>query len=445
MSASWKGKEVLVVGAGRTGLAVTRFLCTRGARVVLADRNPATLRGSEFPSSVLVCDEKSATDRAARVDLVVTSPGVPPTNPILQLAQQRGVPIWSEIELAYRQLRVPIAAITGTNGKSTTTVLLGEMCRQAGKNVFVGGNLGTPLIEAVGCDTYDLMVVEVSSFQLEWVEQFKPHVGVFLNLTPDHLDRYSDLQDYGEAKLRLFARQDREDFAVINGDDPWICSRRQRFRASVRAFGRRVAELSYAWIEGATLYVRNERMNLWKLDLSGSPLVGAHNRENAMAASLAASCLRLPVEAVQAALRSVQPLPHRLELVREWRGVRFYDDSKGTNVGAVKMSVASFDRPIVLLAGGYDKGSDFQYLADELAGRVRHAVFFGAAGPKWAAQVGKFVPHTVVGGLKQAVLLAARLAEPGDVVLLSPGCASFDEFQDFAHRGRCFRQWVEEL
>ncbi|GBD24875.1 UDP-N-acetylmuramoylalanine--D-glutamate ligase [bacterium HR30] len=445
MSGALEAKRVLVLGAGRTGVAVARFLCARQVRVVLADREPAKILKSDLPSAVTVCTEESGAQQVAEVDLVVTSPGVPPTNLVLQRARELHVPIWSEIELAARHLKVPIVAVTGTNGKSTTTVLIGEICRQAGKNAFVGGNLGTPLIEAAGGDHWALAVAEVSSFQLEWVESFRPHVGVFLNLTPDHLDRYPDLHAYGKTKLRLFACQTPTDFAIINRDDQWIWSQRSCLRSTVRFFAQGPSLPRHAWVEGDKVYVSDESGDAWRLELSASPLVGAHNRDNIMAAALAARCLGLPEGAVQAALQSVRPLPHRLELVREWRGVRFYDDSKGTNVGAVKMSLLSFDRPLVLLAGGYDKGGSYECLGEDLRNRVRHAVFFGSAGPKWAAEVGRFVPHTVVPKLREAVRVAAELARPGDVVLLSPGCASFDEFQDYAHRGRCFRQWVEEL
>ncbi len=445
MNTTWAAKRVLVLGAGRTGLAVARFLSARQARVVLADRNLAKLSDLSLPSAVAVCSEHNATQLVSGFDLVVTSPGVPPTNPVLRRAQELRLPIWSEIELAARHLSVPIVAITGTNGKSTTTVLLGEICRQAGRRAFVGGNLGTPLIEAVADQGCTLVVAEVSSFQLEWVECLQPHVGVFLNLSPDHLDRYPDLDAYGEAKLRLFARQGPTDFAILNRDDAWIWSQRQRIRSTLRTFAHGHSFPCHAWVERERLCVVDEGAEPWNLDLSASALVGVHNRENIMAAALAARCLQLPAAAVQAALNSMRPLPHRLELVREWRGVRFYDDSKGTNVGAVRMSLASFDRPVVLLAGGYEKGGNYVCLASDFQQRVRHAVFFGASGPKWAAQLGRFVAHTVVGSLKQGVQVAAELAKPGDIVLLSPGCASFDEFEDFAHRGQCFRQWVQEL
>ncbi|MCX8073167.1 MAG: UDP-N-acetylmuramoyl-L-alanine--D-glutamate ligase [Candidatus Binatia bacterium] len=445
MRSAWSAKRVVVVGAGRSGTAAARFLCANGANVLMVDRDPRKLQDQALHASASVGDEEWGAEQVRSADLVVTSPGVPPTNPVLRRAQQLAVPILSEIELAFRELKVPVVAVTGTNGKSTTTTLIGEMCRQAGMKVFVGGNLGTPLIEAAGHPEYSVAVVEVSSFQLEWVEEFRPAIGVFLNLSPDHLDRYPNLDAYGEAKLRLFARQTTQDFAILNRMDPWIWSRRQQIPATTRWFGGCEGGLSHAWIEGEFLHVADGRGDAWCFALSEASLAGQHNRENMMAAVLAARCLALPFRAVKHALAAVRPLPHRLEFVREWRGVRFYDDSKGTNVGAVQKSLASFDQRVILLAGGYDKESDFRCVIPQLREHVRYAIFFGAAAGKWAEQTGEFVPHTVVPSLRQAVEVAAAIAEPGDVVLLSPGCASFDEFEDYAHRGRCFREWVEAL
>lgn len=446
MSAEWRARKVLVLGAGVSGMAVARYLqVRRGISVALVDRAPDKVASRSTNLPFAVRSEESALASLHEVDLVVTSPGVPPANAVLRRAVELGIPVWSEIELAYRELDAPIVAVTGTNGKSTTTVLIGEMCRQAGVRAFVGGNLGTPLIEASYNPDYRVVIAEVSSFQLEWVENFRPRVGVFLNLSPDHLDRYPDLDAYGAAKLRLFAHQEREDFALLNCDDPWVWRHREGMAATVRGFSQQYVEGADAWTIGDVLQIRDSGTRAWRLDLSRSRLVGTHNRENILAAALAAHSLGLPEAAVQAALGTVQPLPHRLEFVREWRGVSFYDDSKGTNIGAVEKSVTSFPRPVILLAGGYDKGGDYSLLGPTLQEHVRHAVFFGAAGPKWAEQAGEFVPHTVVPRLKDAVRTAAAIAEPGDVVLLSPGCASFDEFEDFAHRGRCFRQWVGEL
>ncbi|GIW45514.1 MAG: UDP-N-acetylmuramoylalanine--D-glutamate ligase [Candidatus Binatia bacterium] len=446
MSEAWRARKVLVLGAGVSGVAVARYLQERrGILVDLVDRAPDKVAAKCSNLPLPVRPEEHALESLHEVDLVVTSPGVAPTNAVLRRAVELGIPVWSEIELSYRELDVPIVAVTGTNGKSTTTVLIGEICRQAGVHAFVGGNLGTPLIEAAYQPQYDLVVAEVSSFQLEWVHNFRPYVGVFLNLSPDHLDRYPDLDAYGAAKMRLFARQGSREFAVLNCDDPWVWGHREGIAATVKGFSQQNARDADAVADGDTLRIRDRQGRAWSLDLSQSPLEGTHNRENILAAALTAHCLRLPEAAAQSAIRTIQPLPHRLQFVREWRGIRFYDDSKGTNIGAVEKSLTSFASPIILLAGGYDKGGDYANLGPILRARVRHAVFFGAAGPKWAEQAGRFVPHTLVRHLKEAVRKAAEIAEPGDVVLLSPGCASFDEFENFAHRGRCFRQWVEEL
>ncbi len=443
MSFDAKGQRYLVVGAGATGAAVARFLVGAGGTVVVVDRDTAALDTANLPRGV---------DRAHERDVepssfagIIPSPGVARTHPILQRARQASVPVLAEIELAFRAVRCPVIAITGTNGKSTTTVLLGNMFREAGIATFVGGNLGTPMIEAVAANPEPAVaVVEVSSFQLEWVSTFRPHVAVFLNLTPDHLDRYSDMEEYGRAKANLFPMQQAEDFAVLNRDDAWVWEMRHRTRAKVLSFGREEVEFgSYA--DGDEIVVRGARSRPHRFDVSVSPLQGAHNRENLLAATTVATVWGLPDEAIAAAIRATRGLPHRLEPVRTVDGVAYFDDSKGTNVGAVAKSLASFPEGVILLAGGYDKGSDFSEIEDLVRQRVRHVITFGVAGPGIATQLRSVVPTSIVAGLEAGVKLAAELAHPGDTVLLSPGCASFDEFANYADRGRRFRQWVEAL
>jgi UDP-N-acetylmuramoylalanine--D-glutamate ligase len=438
-------KAALVVGAGKTGRAVARFLASRATRVVLCDRDLRQLTWLEDLPLVTVCSETDALSALHEVELVVPSPGVPRSHPLLLASANRGVPIWSEIELASRAFAAPVLAVTGTNGKSTTTTLLGDMLRRAGLRVFVGGNLGTPMIEACQ-DTWDAAVVEVSSFQLEWVERFRPAVGVLLNLSLDHLDRYENLEEYGRTKMRLFARQHPEDWVVFSRDDPWVFSACQALPQGRKAtFGWQPVEVG-AWAGPGQVWLRLEPQSPpHSLSLERTRLAGKHNVENIMAASLAALAFGVPLAALQEAVDEAQPLPHRVEFVREWRGVRFYDDSKGTNPGATAKAVAGFDSPVVLLAGGYDKGARFDSLAPLLQRHARFAVFFGASAAKWAAEVGYAVPHELAPTLREAVQIAARAARPGEVVLLSPGCASFDEFENYEHRGRCFRAWVEEL
>jgi UDP-N-acetylmuramoylalanine--D-glutamate ligase len=442
------GRRYVVIGAGKTGIAVTTFLARQGAHVTIADRSPERLQEAELPGDV---ERRDDADTAVlqNADVVVPSPGVARSHPLLRAAAERGIPIVSEIELASRSLAYPILAVTGTNGKSTTTVLLGEMLRQAGLEVFVGGNLGTPLIEACeGSRQWEAAVVEVSSFQLEWVVTFRPHVAVMLNLTPDHLDRYDSVEEYGEAKATLLRMQQATDFAVLNRDDPWIWRQRSRTRATVVSFGEEPVEFG-SFIDGDAVVCWGPRSTPLRLSLANAFLRGRHNRENIMAAVTAASVFGIPSAAMQRAIDRTKGLPHRLELVRERNGVRFYDDSKGTNVGAVAKSVASFAAGVTLLLGGYDKGGNFASLAPELRGRVRRLVLFGAAADTIDEQLSGAlageIPIEKAATLADAVGFAAAGVEPGDSVVLSPGCASFDEFENYSARGRRFRELVEAL
>jgi UDP-N-acetylmuramoylalanine--D-glutamate ligase len=435
---------VLVIGLARTGVAVTRFLAERGARVRAVDRRPIGELGPEVEKLRSIAELRLGAEDSAALDgmaLVVPSPGVPADGPLLAAAVARHMPIASELELAARHLDVPLLAVTGTNGKSTTTTLLGEMLRAGGRKTFVGGNLGTPLVSAIGAGD-EAAVVEVSSFQLEWVDRFRPHVGVFLNLTDDHLDRYADLDAYGAAKLRMFARQDATDTVVLNGGDPWLRRHAGAFRARTLWFG-----------AGEGVAIRDDEAAI-RLRLGGAEevyplarvaLVGAHNRENMMAAIAAARAFGVPTDRVQAVLESFRGLEHRLELVRELHGVRWVNDSKGTNAGAVIKSLESFPGNVILLAGGIEKGGDYGVLRAPVAQRVKQLVLFGAARDMLAATLADAAPVAIVDSLRAAVAAAASHAAPGDVVLLSPGCASFDMFRDYADRGRQFKALVQEL
>jgi len=438
------GKRVLVIGAGRSGLAVVDLVLAAGGDACLVDRRQVTPR-PEWPAGrVEIGADGEGEKRIADVALVVPSPGVARDHALLAAARNAGLPVWSEIELASRCLRCPLVAITGTNGKSTTTVLIGNILAAAGGRVFVGGNLGTPLAAAaVAAEPYDVAVVEVSSFQLEWVESFRPRVAVWLNLTPDHMDRYRDLDDYAAAKAELFARQEESDVAVLNRDDPVVWARRDALRATVLSFGHDVVEEG-AFLDRDSAVVRfagrEERHSL-----AAARLHGAHNQENILAAVAAAAALRTPAAAVAAGLRDTAGLPHRLELVTARGGARFFDDSKATNIGAVEKSIASFAEPIVLLLGGYDKGGDFAALIPALRERGSRVVCFGAAGPQIARQLEGRIACEVVDRLEQAVHTAAERAVHGQPVVLAPGCASFDEFRDYNERGERFRALVESL
>ncbi|MGD9764549.1 MAG: UDP-N-acetylmuramoyl-L-alanine--D-glutamate ligase [Candidatus Binatia bacterium] len=436
--------RAVVIGAGRSGRSAARLLAQQGARVTVLDRDPAAARDPTWPAAVAlqVGDDQSA--ELVDADLVVPSPGVARTHPLLREAVSRGVPVWSEIELAARFLSCPVLAITGTNGKSTTTTLLGNMLLAAGQRVFVGGNLGTPLADAAAAGTdWDAAVAEVSSFQLEWVPSFKPRIAVLLNLTPDHQDRYPNPADYGAAKANLLAHQDGGDFAVLNRDDAWVWAQRAHTRATVLSFGRDAVEFgTYLDGDDAAVWAAGQPC---RFALAESPLVGAHNRENLLAAITAATAWGAAPEAIRAGLRGTAALPHRLEFVRELDGVRWYDDSKATNVGAVEKSIDSFGGGIVLLLGGYDKGGDFAALRARLNARPARVICFGGAGPSIAAQLGTGMDVALAADLAAAVRMAAARAHAGEVVVLAPGCASFDEFRDYTERGRRFRALVEAL
>jgi UDP-N-acetylmuramoylalanine--D-glutamate ligase len=440
------GKKFLVLGLARTGVACARFLVTRGAIVQVSDRrlehelraDMASLAGLPIEYRLGGEDRRWVDD----VDIVVPSPGVPPENPLLRQAGVLGVPIMSEIELASRFLRAPLLAITGTNGKSTTTTLLGEMLNTGGKKTFVGGNIGAPLIGFTAGE-WDWGVVEISSFQLEWVNHFRPRIAVLLNVTEDHLDRYPNFAAYCGTKERIFTAQTESDSAILNRDDPLVWGMRERIRARVISFGgAEVSEGAFTrsneifWRDGAS----EERYSLRRAKLQG-----VHNMENMMAAIAAARCVGISRGAIQQTLDTFPGLEHRLEFVREKDGVRYYNDSKGTNVGAVVKSLASFTAPVILLAGGVDKGGDYGVLRDLVRSKVRRLVLFGAAKEIIRAALGGLTDTAMVDTLEGAVQEAAAHARTGDVVLLSPACSSFDMFRNYGERGKMFKNLVQAL
>jgi UDP-N-acetylmuramoylalanine--D-glutamate ligase len=445
-----KGKRVVVVGLGRSGVAVARLAAARGASVIVTDkRDEAALAAAlaELPPGVARELGGHRRETFVAADLIVLSPGVPPI-PEVAAARAAGVAVTGELELASRFVTATIVAITGTNGKSTTTTLCGAMMRAAGRPTFVGGNLGQPLAEAVGSDaagTRGTCVVEVSSFQLETAATFRPRVAVLLNVTADHLDRYPDMDAYAAAKARVFAAQQPSDFAIVNADDPTAvrCAERAVARRLAFSVERRLGE--GAWREEHALVVRLPGAPLEEYPAVLPALVGRHNQANALAALLAArlggAC---PAEAHRA-LTEFRPLAHRMEHVADIDGVAYYDDSKGTNVGAVVAALEGFPRPVVLIAGGRDKGGDYAPLAGAIGRVGRAAVLIGEAAAKIAVALREVVPVKPAGDMDAAVATAARLARPGDAVVLSPACSSFDMFRDYAHRAEVFRAAVRKL
>jgi UDP-N-acetylmuramoylalanine--D-glutamate ligase len=373
---------------------------------------------------------------------VIPSPGVARENVLLQQASARRIPILSEIELAYRFIRAPVIAITGTNGKSTTTTLVGEMLTTAGKKVFVGGNLGVPFISAVSKE-WDWTVLEISSFQLEWVKQFRPRVAVLLNLSEDHLDRYASFAEYCAAKARIFAAQTSSDIAILNRDDAPVWEMRSRLNSRVLSFG--FAEVGEGVFAAGDEIIWRDSGAEERFSLANVKLHGIHNLENMMAAVAATKAIGVAHDSIQMVLNRFPGLEHRLEFVRNKDGVAYYNDSKGTNVGAVVKSLESFSAPVILLAGGVDKGGGYAPLERQIEKKVRRLVLFGAAKEMIARALGGLTDTVIVEDLPAAVADAAAHSRPGDVVLLSPACSSFDQFKNYAERGRAFKTLVQNL
>jgi UDP-N-acetylmuramoylalanine--D-glutamate ligase len=445
------GKKILVVGLGKTGLALTEFLRRQGSRIMVSDS-----RSREELESILKADSAGNSpslieggghtiDFFLQSDLILVSPGIPLDILPLLAAGEKGIPIRGELELFSQYCRTPIMAVTGTNGKTTTTALINEMLRESGFSTFLGGNIGRPLVEYLlnGQDK-DLVVAEISSFQLDTARHFRPRVGLLLNITEDHLDRYPDFRGYFLSKAGLFRNQGEQDAAVLNWDDPLVRGIGETLKGPVYYFSR-TEPLS----RGAYLDQDRLRLNLSgpleTYDLQAFPLPGVHNRENALAAVLGARLLGAVPEAVQRALERFKGFRHRLEWVAEVRGIQFFDDSKGTNVGAVVKALEGFSRPVILIAGGRDKGGDYDPLRDLIREKVKALVLIGEAREKMRDQLGDLTRTEWADSLEAAVSWAFGRGGPGDVVLLSPGCSSFDMFRDYAHRGEVFQQAVRRL
>ena len=436
-----KGKRVVVVGLGTSGIAACRLLAARGAHVVGTDAKKAEsvsdgVRALAGEGVTLVLGGH-AEARLSEADLVVVSPGVP-LFPELEAASLRGVPIWGEVELAVQALAkpAPVIAIGGTNGKSTTTSLVGELLARAGKRVFVGGNLGEPLA-AHADEPFDVVVLEVSSFQMERVSAFRPKVSVLLNVSPDHLDRYPSEAAYADAKGNAFARQTEDDIAVVPVDDDVCLGQAKRGGARIVTFGEGgdVSVGADAIVDGAAVHPRG-----------ALSLQGGHNALNVAAALAAIRPFGIAPEIVREVLTTFEGLPHRMVFVRERRSVRFYDDSKGTNVGATVTAVRGIrEDKVVLIAGGRDKGGSYGPLVDALRERGRAAVLIGEAKELIREAIGTALPVRVAASMDEAVAVSAELARPGDAVLLSPACSSFDMFRDYKDRGDAFVRSVMEL
>jgi UDP-N-acetylmuramoylalanine--D-glutamate ligase len=447
-----KDRSVTVVGLGKSGLAAARFCRGAGAAVTVSEAGEAGGFSTEIaqlePAGVRLEFGPHRPESFAKADLIILSPGVPHRLPPLEAARRRGVPVVGEMELATRFIREPMAAITGTNGKTTTTELLGAMLKASGMTVFVGGNIGNPLIEYVeNGQSVDWLVLEVSSFQLDTMETFHPRIGCLLNISEDHLDRYPDFDAYAASKWRLFQNQTAGDTAVINGallregKPPALPAGKMLFFNGAPE-GRAPAATLQA---GALVMDTGAGTAPFTIDLKAMSLVGRHNEENVAAAGLAAAAAGASPHGIQTALNQFRGLPHRIRLVREFKGVRYYDDSKATNVDAVARALEGFHQPVVLIMGGRDKGGSYRALEDLLRQKVSQLIVLGEAAQRIATAFRGIVPLHPVADMAAAVRLAAGCARAGEVVLLSPACASFDMYTSYHERGEDFCRHVQQL
>jgi UDP-N-acetylmuramoylalanine--D-glutamate ligase len=446
-------KRVLVVGLGKSGVASALFLKGRGARVTVSDSKPE----AELRDEILLLLEQGITvetgghgERSFRgQDLIVVSPGVPVDAPQLVQARNLGEPVIGEIELAARFLAGQIVAITGANGKTTTTSLVGEIIAAGNFSTLVGGNIGTPAISFVdkaGPATW--IVLEVSSFQLETIVEFRPRIAVILNITPDHLDRHKTFANYVNAKARIFENQGADDFAVLNADDATTAGLADRSRAQLFWFSRKKEIDKGAFVRGANVYFRDrrsERSEREIMPLAEVPLKGAHNLENVLAAVAVGMIVGCGPEQIRQAVRNFKAVEHRLEFVARIAAVDYYNDSKATNVDATIKALESFPSNIHLILGGKDKGSDYTVLNDLLRQRVKRVYTVGAAAAKIESQIQGTTEVEHAETLENAVRRACESAVAGDVVVLAPACASFDQFQSYEHRGRVFKEIVHSL
>ena len=463
---TFKGRQISVIGAARSGMDAARILSRLGAFVLLSDRQTREQIGPERLALLngLGVDfvPGADTDMALppQIELVVTSPGVPKTAPVLQAALERGLPIWSEIELAYRLTNAPIIATTGTNGKTTTTLLLAHILQTAGKNAVVAGNISADdikrtLVEAAFEASSDTILdAEISSFQLEWVEKFAPRIAILTNITPDHLNRHSSFEEYAQTKARLFAAQTADDWAILNYDNPASRAIGESGLPGRRAWFTRQAAPpdagDCAWVQEGFLTLRMgggcATALMRETDLPPT-LPGAHSVENVLAASLAAFALAVPAESIASAVRSFGGVAHRMEFVRDLDGVRYINNSMCTNVAAAVSSLLAMDRSTVVIMGGADKQLEYAPLAPALHEKAKHVILIGQVADKMEAAflAGGYKRISRATTLEDAVMQARSFADAGEAVLLLPACASFDMFRDFEARGVAFRQAVHAL
>jgi UDP-N-acetylmuramoylalanine--D-glutamate ligase len=440
---------VLVVGLARTGIVTALFSAGYGATVTAIDekQEDALAAAALKLRAAGVKLEFGAPSEATFLeqDLIVLSPGVPANLPSLDLARKRGIPVWSEIELAWRFLRGKLVAITGSNGKTTTTSLVAHILKDAGIPTLVGGNIGVPLLALVESSTdKSVTVAEISSFQLESIEAFRPEIGVLLNLTPDHLDRHGSMEAYAQAKMRMFENQLDRDIALLNADDIEV-TRRMPSRPHIFWFSRQKRVAEGAFLRDDQIIFRMDGSEIPLARRDEIPLRGEHNVENVLAACAASFLAGADPAAIASGVKSFKGVEHRLEFVAEIGGVSFYNDSKATNVDAALKAIEAFPGPLLVILGGKDKGSPYVPLREPLRQRARAAFTIGAAAEKIATELGDAMPVQHAGTLDRALEYAMEAAKPGDVVLLAPACSSFDQFENYEHRGRVFKELVANL
>jgi UDP-N-acetylmuramoylalanine--D-glutamate ligase len=440
-----EGKRVLVVGLGNTGEALCSFLLQHGSQVKVSEKKNPEEMGQKISS----WEQKGVTVEAGKhnqksfmeAELIVPSPGVP-WLPELEAARANGVKIISEIELAYKFLKGKIVGITGSNGKSTTATLTQKILEEGGLKTYLAGNIGTPLISFVNNSQDDhIYVTEISSFQLEHTEQFRVSVSVLLNISPDHLDWHPSFADYYEAKKKIIVSQRESDIAILNRDDPLVWALKKEGKFQVYAFSRKGKVSPGCFLNGDWIVLSNKKEEKL-IRTSVIPLLGIHNQENIMASALVGHILGIPPSRIKGPIKSFRGLEHRLERVTAIRGVDFYDDSKATNVDATSKSIQSFERNIILILGGRDKGGDFKKLRKPVKENVKSIILLGEAKEKIKNALKGIVPMETVSSLGEAVRFGYSQAKPREVVLLAPACTSFDMFQNFEERGDVFKREV---
>lgn len=446
---NFNGKHIVVVGLAKSGAAIARYLKKNGAVVTVTDKQKAGDLGERVDEMKALGIRTELGTHNTRTfleaDMIVLSPGVPHRLPQIQQASEMMIPVVGEVELASMFIREPIVAVTGTNGKTTVTTLISKMLEASGFRVYTGGNIGTPLSEYVmGDERCDVVVAEISSFQLDTIKTFRPDVAVLLNITDDHLDRYEDFYAYARSKGRIFENQEKDDIAVINSNDPASVDISRVLQNRKYFFGNEVSD-NCAVIGENSISLSIPGSDPQVIDLSGTKLIGNHNRENIAASALAVLSIGGTFQSIQSVINTFGGLPHRIEYVETVNDTHWYNDSKATNIDAVIRALDSFDSPVTLIMGGRNKGGNFEQLKPSLTGSAKSIIAIGESKEEIRSSLGDTVKVTLATTLENAVEIAGKDAEPGQVVLFSPACSSFDMFNNYEHRGDSFRHAVKQF